>query len=357
MEIKAFSNRLKVAGIEPAGINYWVECLENPQKAKREFETVAYLEHSFNWYNPKVLTFVRPMPVPEETRAYIFMAILAKLIPDPSEITTWPEMKTRILEIENITGFIHKTDLALPSNQSFLVKFEQRSLCSLEEWNLEQIHGKLWGLLVAAARLLRQAGPIFLEWCVPYMELLERLVTPSQKIDFRKPEDKGLLILSSHCRFHAEHTKQTKIQFRDQAFVVTGHMVKDEKTTRALPMLMLKALKMKNIAYVAVDGGKGNMSLEGSVFGCKIDLPSSFVWVASKADCTCQWAYLVANQNASGTRLRSEDISIPEKNAISYEEYCAEFVSILGENIENAMIDNPFSFGSYQQIGAKLPRT
>lgn len=354
MEIKAFSNRLKMAGVELAGIEYWTSCLVDHQKAKWDFETIAYLEHPFNWYNPKVLTFVRQMPMPEETRAYMYMAILSKLIPDPSEITTWPEMKARILEIENITGFIHKTDLILPTNRDFLTKFEQRSPCSLEEWNLEVLRGNVWGILAAAVRQLRHLGPTFIEWREPYMSLLAILITPVPQPDFKIPDEQGLLILTSHCRFNVEHAKQTKLHLRHRVFIMGRHLANDDTKRNAVPMLMYKTLKSGNAVYAAIDGGFGNLNIKGAVFGCEVALPGSFIWAASKTGPDCQWRYLVASEEGAGTIVQADDFILSKSQSESYEDFCEAFLPELSRLIEKSMLDKPFSFGSYQNIRQRL---
>lgn len=350
MDSEKLSHSLSVAGIEPAGTEYWVACVQTPQKAQEDFESAAYLDHPFNWYNPKVASFVKRMEIPAETRAYVYMSVLAKLVPEPEKISTWPEMNSLIAELVKKTDFVTKAERRLPINADFLAKFEQRSSRTLEAWNLEFLNGNFWGILAAIARLIRQVGPKFDAWCKPYMDLLARLLTPAPKPDFKEPGKNGLLMLSSHCRFHAEHTKQTRIHFRNRVFIVTGHMVKDEQSTSILPMLMLKALKSGKAVYVAVDGGKGNQSLEASVFECKVSLPSSFTWVTSKTNCDCQWSFLVANRDTAGTQIQSHDLSLLDRKEVSYEDFCDDYLLKLSTLIENAMLDHPFSFGSYQRV-------
>jgi len=350
MNIEGFCKRLENSGIGAAGQAHWAACLTSPDKARQDFETAAHLEHPFGWYNPKVANFVRQMPVADEVRAYIYATILTKLLPDPADIADWPAMRVRIREIEEVTGFIAQTDLALPANAVFLKAFEARSERALAAWNLEVLRGNIWGILAAAIRQLGQAGPGFSTWQSPYLALLSRLISPSPAAGFKDPNPNGLLVLTSHCRFNVEHAKQTKLHLRENVFIMGRHIASDETRRNAAPLLMMKTLKAGKAVYAAIDGGFGNLNQESTVFGCKIALPGSFLWAASKTGPDCQWRYLVANKGGAGTSAYVREFTLPEPG----NGYTDAFLRELGRIIEESMIDHPFSFGSYQNIRHRL---
>ncbi len=350
MDISGFCKRLEISGIGAAGQAHWAACLTESGKAEQDFKTAAHLEHPFGWYNPKIANFVRQMPVADETRAYIYAALLGKLLPDPDSIQTWADMRRHVQDIAEATGFIQQTDRALPANQAFLTAFAAQNTDTLEAWNLEVLYGNLWGILAAAIRQLTHAGPDFAMWQPPYLALLSRLISPSGPLGFKEPEPNGLLVLTSHCRFNVEHAKQTKLHLRQNVFIMGRHVANDPVRRNAAPMLMMKTMKAGKAVYAAIDGGFGNLNQESAVFGCKIALPGSFLWAASKTGPDCQWRYLVANLDGIGTASFVRDFTLPPLG----DGYMDAFLQELGHKIEASMIEHPFSFGTYQNLRQRL---
>lgn len=345
------------AGVEPAGIDYWIERLNNPTTMEADFCSGSYQSSPTRWFNPKLVLIVRASSMSFQERAYYYLAILTKLIPNPQDILTWAEMNARLASIVSDIGFISEEDRKLPTNAAFLELFAQRSNMSLDEWNQRLILGNLLALLRDNIQLLSFAGPSFKTLCKPYAELMRRLTVAMPEMSIMAPQKNGLLIFTSHSRFGPEHANQVNLHLQERLFLVRHHLTQNEKVRNIVPLIMLKTLKAGNVVHAAIDFGPGNFNLESAVFGRKITLPDSSAWAAWKSDCHCEWRYLVANHESIGTTPVVNEFVLPDKSTVTFEEFTQAFLSNIGGSIETAMVDYPFSFGSYKDIWPHLVST
>ena len=339
---------LLAEGIEQSGVDYWLECIENPEKIKADFETKAYLNHPLNWFNLAITRFVYRAEIPIEAQHYLCKTILARLFPHPEDVSTWPEMRTVIDKIESEMGDFSLSDRPLPTNDYFLTKFKQRNRGSLETWNQQYMQGHIWTLIAGSIKRLRSYGDI--EWRKPYVTALAKLNTPSPPLSIEIPEQNGLLLFTSHSRFGLEHVVHTRHHLKDRLFIVVGKRTKDKTSRNMVPIMMLKTLRAGNVVHTALDHGPGNFNLECPVFGRHVALPDSSAWLAWKANCLCQWSYFVANEDSVGISRQFCNIDLPDSTTLDLEAFTAVFLRQIGESIENAMIDHPFSFGSFTNL-------
>lgn len=351
MDLSPFASGLARIRLPEAGAAYWLASAQSPEKAKAAYEDGSYAEHPDSWYDPRVVMVAVNNQVPAESCAYICLTFLAKIAPDPDVITGWPTMKKHLARVEQSTAFAGPMDQILPVNPDFLEKFANQNDGALESWVLQQVHGAIWLHFKHILRIAQRTSPAFRELSAPHDALLNRLVTPETPEAAEMPGPKGTLILSSHFRFDNQHMRLSRLRFQERFFVLTGPQVNSEAAVNIMPMLMLKALNKGKAVYVAIDGGSGNLNREVSVFGIKVPLPSSFIWVAWKQKCACEWGYVVAHKERAGTQLQAQTLSLPD---LDYETFCDVFLHQLGMQIETAMLRHPFSFGTFRQVWRQL---